>query len=494
MGQGCSILAGIREEGFSFGEEMREADFGDQRLTDRLVVTLDQMSRHPSLPMTGACQTNAQVKGAYRLIENERVGMDKILSAHRGETVKRISDYERVFAVQDTTTLNYGTHLATQGLGQIGIGGGSKGRGLFLHSTEVFSPSGLPLGILDQLPWSREELAIELGRTPHPLAFTEKRRWILGLDQIGEAQKQLPNTEIVVLSDRESDFNDYLIKSKRNKIKVVIRAVSKIRKNEEKKLFTEVVEELEILNKFSLEIQQMKGPSRFSKRKGPHSKKDRVKDTRTAHLEVRAKKIVLRNTHNGLIATATEEEKTFWAVWVNEVDTPAEYEPIEWLLLTSEDLSENQKQKVFEVINWYKMRWGIEIFHKILKSGCRIESAQYDELERLKKFITLVSLVAWRLHRLVHLQREQPEAPCTELLTNREWEVLFFKIHQTKKIPAQPPTLRQATHWIARLGGFLDRKGDGEPGPLTLWRGWQRLMDLVDGYSFLPLNAPQSYG
>lgn len=494
MGQGGSILAGLKRDDFSFAKEMQDTNFGDQRLTDRLVVTLDNLYKHPSLPVTGACENKAQAKAAYRLMNNEKVEREAILRAHQEQTILRMGNYPIVFSVQDTSTLNYATHLATEGLGQIGRGGGSTGRGLFLHTTKVFSASGLPLGILDQIQWAREEGGKS---SDHPLPGDESDRWLLSLDEIAQAQSKLPNTKVVVLSDRESDFNDYLFTAKKAGLTVVLRAKSNMRVDDNKTFLKERVSETKLLGNIALKIKQKKGPKRWQKRdKSQSDKKHRPQESREAHLEVRAAEVVLRASPGTLFKKATVKERTFWAVWVNEINPPAEYEAVEWLLLTNEDLSPDPARKSFEIIEWYKMRWGIESFHKILKSGCRIESAQYDHTERLAKFIAMMSLVAWRLHMLVHAQREAPDEPCTAVLTSVESKVLYMKVNKTNQLPKAPPTLRQATRWIAGLGGFLGRKGDGEPGSVTLWRGWQRLKDLADGYTVImqAIDVPQNYG
>jgi len=210
---------------------------------------------------------------------------------------------------------------------------------------------------------------------------------------------------------------------------------------------------------------------------------------------VRAEKITLRRAPRGKSSASTDSDRQFWAVWVNEINPPEEFEAVRWLLLTNEELSPDKKQKAFMVIDWYRQRWGIETFHKILKSGCRVEAAEFQAIERLKIFILLKSLIAWRLHALIHIQREHPDTACTEVLSGDEWQVLYKKIHKTNNLPAEPPSIRQATLWVARLGGFLGRKGDGEPGAMILWRGWQRLMDMAEGYSAShSYTAPQRYG
>ncbi len=133
-------------------------------------------------------------------------------------------------------------------------------------------------------------------------------------------------------------------------------------------------------------------------------------------------------------------------------------------------------------MNWYKLRWHIESFHKVLKSGCNIELCRLQTADRLERYVTVLSIVAWRLYWMTHVNRVSPEKSCAEVLAEHEWKALCCKVKKTKLPPTEPPTIREAIRWIAGLGGFLGRKGDGEPGITTFWRGWQRLIDLSDSW------------
>jgi hypothetical protein len=168
---------------------------------------------------------------------------------------------------------------------------------------------------------------------------------------------------------------------------------------------------------------------------------------------------------------------------VVEEQPPDEALPVEWLLLTT--LAVNNIQDAIERIEWYTCRWGIEVFHKVLKSGCRIEMRQLNDAERLKRCLTLYSIIAWRILYATMLARALPDMPCTALLSGDEWQALYCAIHRVPIPPEDPPSLRQVVHWIAELGGFLGRKGDGEPGAMTLWKGFQRLPDLTLMFSIM---------
>lgn len=131
-----------------------------------------------------------------------------------------------------------------------------------------------------------------------------------------------------------------------------------------------------------------------------------------------------------------------------------------------------------EKINWYKMRWQIEIYHKILKSGCKVEDCRLEDTSRLIPYLTVMSVVAWRLHWMTYINRIVPEQPCGLVFEAHEWKALYIKINKTRDLPAVEPTVNQAIRWMAQLGGFLNRKKDGEPGIVAIWRGWQRLHDM----------------
>ena len=150
------------------------------------------------------------------------------------------------------------------------------------------------------------------------------------------------------------------------------------------------------------------------------------------------------------------------------------------MLLT--DLSIDTVDDAIEKIRWYSLRWNVELFHKVLKSGCAVEKAQLRDAERLKKFIVLKSVIAWRLFWLSRYSKNHNADSCLEILTTQEWTILYRKIHRTKKPPESPSTIGEVFIWIAKLGGYIGRRTDPPPGMISLWKGWQRLMDMTEDY------------
>ena len=163
-----------------------------------------------------------------------------------------------------------------------------------------------------------------------------------------------------------------------------------------------------------------------------------------------------------------------------EKNTPEGVEPLEWLLLTN--LTINNFADTLEKVKWYCLRWRIETFHKILKSGFKVEECRLQTAKRLIRYLTVMSVLAWRIFFITLIARADPQRPCSGILCDEEWKVLYTKTHGTKSFPSKTPTIKEVVLWIAKLGGFLCRKNDKDPGPITLWRGWRRLFDLVDGW------------
>jgi hypothetical protein len=176
-----------------------------------------------------------------------------------------------------------------------------------------------------------------------------------------------------------------------------------------------------------------------------------------------------------------------WAVWAVE-DAPTDGdEPIVWLLLTTVPVT--TWQEALERLAWYACRWGIEVWHKVLKSGCHIEARQLGTAARLERCLALYAVIAWRIVHATMLARALPDAPCTAVLADDEWQALWCAQHDTDTPPDTPPTIREAVREIAHLGGFLGRTHDGEPGVTVIWKGWQRLVEFVHMYRILRPHA-----
>ena len=191
-------------------------------------------------------------------------------------------------------------------------------------------------------------------------------------------------------------------------------------------------------------------------------------------------------------ADTERQTLTLQVVDVFEPDPPAGEEAVPWLVLTS--LATQTVEQAQQIVTWYTYRWLIERFHYVLKSGCKLEESQLREEKRLERLLAVYSLVAWKLLWLTYLARQTPDVPCTVSLQPSEWQALYAFIHRTQRLPTSPPTLHQAVRWIAQLGGFLGRKGDGEPGVKVLWRGWTRFQDIIDTWTISHSSPSKDVG
>jgi hypothetical protein len=174
------------------------------------------------------------------------------------------------------------------------------------------------------------------------------------------------------------------------------------------------------------------------------------------------------------------------AVHVCETNPPPGEEPLEWMLLSS--FPATSFEQACEKVRWYCLRWRIEMYHNMLKSGFRVEECRLGHADRLIRYLTIMSIVAWRLFTITLVARTDPATPCSTLLAEQEWNVLFLKTHKNKPLPPKPPLIKDVVIWVAKLGGYLARRSDAPPGTITLWRGWKRLADLTEGWNLAVLS------
>ncbi len=200
---------------------------------------------------------------------------------------------------------------------------------------------------------------------------------------------------------------------------------------------------------------------------------------RDAILEVKSTQVTL--TPSRKLSQVIKEQVTLSVVEAKEINPPVGAESVHWILFTT--ISVNGYEEALEILKFYSMRWRIEEYFRVLKSGCTVEKCCLSEGARLRKYLNLFSVIAWRIFWLKTIRRIAPEASCELVLTKDEWHCLYLRKNKNSPIPPKPPPIADAIVWIASLGGFLARKNDREPGMISLWRGWSRLQDLVHGRS-----------
>jgi len=450
-------------------QELGEVDLGDRRLNKRVVTIAQAFYARPQANIPQACQTRAEAKAAYRFLDHPETSMEAILEAHYQATVARMNREAVVLAVQDTTSLNYTAHPATENLGPIGYRK-DRGIGLLLHDTMAFNREGTPLGLLDVQCWARDGADFGKKKRRHsvPIEEKESNKWLVSFGKVAEAQKRCPETMVVSVGDREADIYEFfeLAWSDPSGPRLLIRAEQDRLLAEGQGHLWEKMAQQEVSG-----IQELSVPRRKNR------------PARVAQLEVRFAKVTLKPPQR----KKGRNELTLWVVWAREAGAPAKGERIEWMLLTT--LPVNTFEEAIEKVAWYTIRWGIEVYHRTLKSGCKVEERQLGHADRIGTCLGVDMVVAWRIFHLAKLGREIPDVPCTVFFEEAEWKALVAHITQNPKPPEKPPTLREAMRMVATLGGFLGRKGDGEPGTKSLWLGIQRLDDLSSMWKLLTTTA-----
>jgi hypothetical protein len=445
-------------------EEFAAAELGDQRRTARLLDLATTLAQQPTASLPSACVDEAQLDAAYRFFANEHIPPPAILASHTHATLERCTTQPIVLAVQDTTLLDYSHHPATTGLGPLAT---PTQQGFLAHSTVAFTPDRVPLGFLAQQTWTRDPATVgkrERRRTL-PISEKESAKWLTSLAAVNTAAAACPQTHFVSVGDREADVYDLFLQARPPTVDLLVRAAwDRATTDPAHRRLWAACAAAPQQTTVTLDL-----PRRAEQA------------PRTATLSVRWRPVELRPP-----AHRRGEHLppvTVWAVWAVEDAPPAGTAAVEWLLLTT--CAVPDAGAAVERLAWYAARWGIEVLHKVLKSGCRLEARQLATGASLQRALALYSVIAWRIMYGTLLARALPDAPCTVLLEREEWEALYCTIHRVATPPPQPPPLRQAVRWIAQLGGFLGRKHDGEPGVTVLWRGWQRLTDLTTMYRLM---------
>jgi hypothetical protein len=408
------------EEAFHNGNwvdaEFGKVDLGHQDRNQRLLRIVAAKAQQPSAPYTECFAGNRhELKAYYRLIDNEaeEVNPESMLQAHRERTIGRMKKCRRVLGIQDTTDLDFSERLHCNGLGDIGKNQtGAVSRGLKMHSLLAVSEPGVPLGVL-----RTQIYASNYDETPkvqdRPIEEKETYRWLSMLDSLNDAALYVPETEVIGVGDRESDMFELFDYRRRKapRVQLLVRAKhNRCLEENSRKLFDHLAA-LPVKAEARIEV-----PRQREKKSKP-SKPGRVAlPARTAHVDVKWDKVTLSPPHTA--QTRELQPVEVYAVSVVERHPPEGAKELRWVLLTTVPI--RSRKEALRCLRWYTLRWRIEEWHRVLKSGCHIESHQHQTADRLSRAICIDAVIAWRVMLLALLGREVPEMPC-ELMFSR-WE------------------------------------------------------------------------
>lgn len=459
-------------------QEFGGAPLGDVRLSKRLVEIAEAKAEKPSQSFPGAASGRwAEVKGYYRLIDkpdNSAVTLSNILTPHRTCTIQRMKGQATVLCIQDGTDLDYNNLAECEGLGVIGSNQtGAKSRGLHLHSTLAVACDGLPLGVL-----RAECLALE-PRDPQetreasaiPIEEKETFSWIESLRDLTSLAGEMPQTRIISICDREADFFELFDEQRQHpRVELLVRA--KHNRNiidSPLKLFN-TLRQVPIQTRVRVLIPRQSARPKRSKQKARP-----MRPGRTAELAVHYQRVELRppDYHKD------KEPIALWAIHAVEEAPPDQTDAVEWFLFTTLELT--SPDQAIECLRWYCLRWRIEDWHRVLKSGCRIEDLANETAERLRRAIGINLVIAWRIMLMTLMGRETPELPADVLFSDIEVEVLqaYARRHRL----AVPTQLGEVVRLIAKLAGYLGRRNDPPPGHQLMWIGYSQLQLMCEGYA-----------
>jgi hypothetical protein len=464
-------------------EEMKTADLKDKRLNARLIKLLSALGERPTASIPAACGGFNEMIAAYRFFDNEKVTYKRLLEPHQERTVQRIAEQRVVLLVQDTTELDF-TRPQEQMTGAGSLGSSCRW-GAFLHPLVAFTTDGTPLGTCWATMWTRpDEPAEETRREKEqrrkatPIEEKESKRWVDGLQQARAVAQQVPEVQCVCIADSEADVYELFAEPRGERpVEWLVRACqdrallkgAPENDNYTTRRIRAAVEGQPVLFTKTISVRGRKAKLECDKRGRRQPRKNR-----TAEVEVRCATVTLRPPQRpGEKLPAV----TVNIVQAREINPPADDEPVEWLLITT--LPIDTIEQVREILQYYTVRFLIEVLFRVLKSGCRVEERRFEDIDRMLPCAALYLIVAWRTLMVCRLGRSSPDLDCEAIFDPAEWKSVWMVV-QGKRPPKEPPKLATILPMIAQLGGYVNYPNrEDPPGPQTIWLGLQRMYDLA---------------
>jgi hypothetical protein len=437
-----------------------EADLGDPRRTRRLITSAALIAGHPELSFPQIFDWNL-LRGFYRLCDSIDASIDSLQRPHRELTRQAMARLPLVLIHHDTTTLDFSSHPALQGAGPVGDG---NGQGFLQHNSLAFSPDGERLlGLIHQQFFVRQPAPP--GESPAARKKREGRESLLWTQGITASGRPPADSTWVDVGDRAADDYEAMAASLSVGHDFLFRIC------QDRKVFVTAEHDKEVyLMQYARTLAAVGHDVVEIPGRGGRPPRTAKVAMASAPVWVPAPYGTPRRKSRPVLAA--------WVIRVWELDAPAEVkEPLEWVLLCS--IETMSLEQIKDRRDWYGCRWGAEVFHDVEKNGCSEQERMFQTAQRMEAALAILSVVAVRVYQLRLAVKAIPEAPAQEVATAEEIEVVC-SMHKGKRNKAL--TVKDFVFAVAKLGGFLGRKSDGEPGVRSLWRGYQRLQDMVAGF------------
>ena len=460
----CSL--GWEDKGW-VDQELEGAYFQDVRLGKRLRTLLGLMSNGLGQTIPLACQDWANTKAAYRFFSNDRITEEEILSGHFASTHLRAEAVKGpLLVLHDTTEFSYYTDNTDIGLltkVPFPAKHPHRFRGFLMHSSLTLTTEGLPLGLAAIKFWTRKSfkgcnaLKRHINPTRIPIEEKESFRWLENLRQ-STALLNRP-ADCVHIGDRESDIYELFAIAHDLGTNFLLRTCVDRLAGDGEETVASLMRRAKVKGVHEIEI------------RNPDGSTEKVK------LAIKYERIRVRPPEGKRDSYPDLNVTILHAV---ETSRPQGRKRIEWKLITN--LSVNSLEAALEKIEWYALRWKIETFHKILKSGCRAEESKLRTTERLTRLVAVFCILGWRVFWMTMISRVNPEEPAQLLFTPMEIELIEKLTGHDSDASSAKLNLGECLAKVARLGGYLTRASDPPPGNLIMWRGMSRLTDIHLGY------------
>ena len=433
------------------------AELNDQRRTARAILVGAQLAAQPAASLPEQTGSWKDLKAAYRLFNEPDVTHAGLSRPHWQATRQqaRLSDGVVLF-IQDGTELDFTHHPQVTGLGRLST---EKRQGLLVHSCLACSPTSGELGLAAQRLWRRgpKPAVRPTSKRASSWRDTEYDVWAEVLQELGPAPARQSGVTWISVGDRASDIYGYFRQAEALGWEVVARAARD-------RMIETMTGERPYLMQWARQL-----PGQATKEVSLRGRDGLP--ARTVSLQVAWASCQMPAPRDGKERGGPALRVSVVRAW--EAEASAGSEPLEWVLVTT--LVVSDAQSALQVIEYYEKRWVIEEYHKCLKTGCAMEARQLETADGLEALLGFLSIIAVRLLQLREASRLQPDAPARHFVAPE----LLTTVQSYLKLPARDLTLREFWRAVARLGGFLGRKSDGNPGWQTIWRGWQKLQDLA---------------
>ena len=442
--------------------EFETVNLGDRRLNDRMINIVHSLGLAPGRTIPQTFITWPEIKACYNFFGNERVHESKILNPHIEKTIERIKEHPTVLLMTDTSEIDYTTKEAMEGKERLS----NTKTGLWLHPTLAVTPERLPLGVVNVNFWNRSperKGKSSAARDKTPIEEKESYRWLDSYLKACEIAREAPDTKIIHITDREGDIIEVFDASVKE-LEKGLRANFIIRSQHDR-LIEPDIEEKGIKEKLwrTLKNGETIGEVEYTIPGTENRKSRKVKQ------ELKAVSVTLRRANKSVKVKVN-------AVMAIETSLLEGEDPIVWIFIT--DLPINSFEDVVRVINYYLCRWEIELFFKVLKSGCKIEERQLKTAEKMKNIISIFIILAWRVMFTMMMGRVKADMSAGDLFDEAEWKSVYKILNKKKTLPRKAPKLGEFILMVARLGGYVEQKGGEPPGVKVMWKGMSRMIDF----------------